>query len=208
MTETSPAVLLLRKALAKKYPCSGSVGRPLPNTLAKVVPIDNPRAAPLGPNEKGEILVKGTQVMKGYLNRPEETKDAFADGWFRTGDVGYYNEDRLFYITDRAKELIKVKGFQVPPAELEGIIRSFPDVSDAAVIGIPHELYGEVPRAYVVSQSGKTIDTNKLDEFVASKVAQYKQLKGGIAVVSEIPKNASGKILRNHLKQQYLGKKQ
>lgn len=115
----------------------------------------------------------------------------------------YYNEDNLLYVTDRVKELIKVKGYQVPPAELEEIVRSYDEVSDVAVIGIPHELHGEVPRAYVVPKKGKSVNTKKLDEFVSSKVAQYKRLRGGIAIVDSIPKNNTGKILRRQLKLEY-----
>lgn len=141
--------------------------------------------------------------MKGYHNRPEETEKMFVDGWLRTGDLGYYDENKMFYLTDRLKELIKVKGFQVAPAELEEIIRTYPDVADAAVIGVPHEASGEVPRAYIVPKPNAKLDTKQLDDYVSDKVASFKKLKGGIAVVDSIPKNPSGKILRMALKQAY-----
>lgn len=115
----------------------------------------------------------------------------------------YYNDDRLLFITDRLKELIKVKGFQVAPAELEEIIRSFPSVSDAAVIGISDSKQGEAPRAYVVPKKEAKINVKDLESYVNSKVAEYKQLKGGIAIVDSIPKNASGKILRRTLKLEF-----
>lgn len=203
LTETSPVVTCITPRIKELFKAHGSVGTPIENTLVKVVPLDNPAGPGLGPNTTGEILVKGPQVMKGYHNRPEETKEAFCDGWLRTGDIGYYDANKLFYITDRIKELIKVKGFQVPPAELEGVLRSHPDVQDAAVIGVPHELYGEVPRAYVVAKKGRDLSAEGLQEFVTGKVAQYKQLKGGVEFVSEIPKNAAGKILRRQIKLAY-----
>lgn len=168
-----------------------------------MVPLDNPAGPGLGPNTSGEILVKGPQVMKGYHNRPQETDETFCNGWLRTGDIGYYDTNKLFYITDRIKELIKVKGYQVPPAELEAVVRSHPEVNDAAVIGIPHPIYGEVPRAYVVPKKGKILNSEQLQEFVAGKVASYKQLKGGVELVNEIPKNAAGKILRRQIKLAY-----
>lgn len=203
LTETSPGVTSGRKDIIKKYPCSGSIGKALPNTLLKIVPVDDPRAPALGANQQGELLVKGPQVMKGYHNRPKETEEAFSDGWLRTGDVAYYNDNGLLYITDRAKELIKVKGFQVPPAELEGIIRAYPNVADVAVIGVPHPLYGEVPRAYVVPKAGKTVNPEEVSSYVEGKVAKYKKLEGGVSIVDSIPKNPSGKILRRQLKAEY-----
>lgn len=115
----------------------------------------------------------------------------------------YYNENNLLFVTDRVKELIKVKGYQVPPAELEEIVRSYDEVSDVAVIGVPHHLHGEVPRAYVVPKKGKNVNIEKLDEYVSSKVAHYKRLKGGIEIVDSIPKNNTGKILRRQLKLEY-----
>ncbi|XP_072396015.1 uncharacterized protein [Diabrotica undecimpunctata] len=201
LTETSPAVITTRPAEYNKESAKGSIGRPVPNTTLKIVNPEDPSGTPLGPNELGELLVKGPQVMKGYLNRPEE--NIFVDGWMRTGDMMYYNDDGFLFIKDRLKELIKVKGFQVAPAELEEIIRDFPDVLDAAVIGIPHDLEGEIPRAYIVAKPNAKIDVDQLKNHVHAKVAPYKQLKGGISIVDSIPKNASGKTLRRELKQMY-----
>lgn len=184
-----------------KFP--GSMGTPLPNTLLKIVDPDDKEGKHLGYNTTGELWVKGPQVMKGYLNRPEETAKTFHDGWLKTGDLVRCDEHAMVYIADRIKELIKVKGFQVPPAELEEIIRDYPGVSEAAVIGIPHEQHGESPRAYVIPKANSTVDPKKLDEYVSSKVATHKRLTGGIAVVDSFPKTASGKILRKELKAQY-----
>lgn len=201
LSETSPVVCIT----SLKHPYApGSVGEPVSNTTLKVVAIDDPNCTPLGPNEQGELLVKGPQVMKRYHNKPEETKDAFTeDGWLRTGDMVYYDENQMFYVTDRIKELIKVKGFQVPPAELEEIIRDYEGVADTAVIGVPHDVHGEVPKAFVVPKPAAKIDPKKLEEYVSGRVAQYKQLKGGVAFVDAIPKNASGKILRRELKMKF-----
>ncbi|ERL94409.1 hypothetical protein D910_11687, partial [Dendroctonus ponderosae] len=200
MTETSAVILSTRRDFKNVMDCAGSIGRPVANTQVKVISIDDPEGKPLGPNESGELLVKGPQVTPGYHNRPKETEDAFLDGWLRTGDITYYDERALFYITDRLKELIKVKGFQVAPAELEEIIRNHPDVVEAGVIGVPHPTDGEVPRAVVVLKSGKDADLEAIKSFVDGKVAGFKQLKGGVVVADSIPKNASGKILRRELK--------
>lgn len=181
----------------------GSIGHPLPNTSIKIVNPDDPLGTHLGSNKTGELLVKGPQVMKGYLNKDEETNKTFLDGWLRTGDLAYYNDDGMFFIADRIKELIKVNAFQVPPAELEDIIRDYPGVADAAVIGIPHPAYGEVPRAYVVAKQGNQLDSDGLMRFVEKKVAKHKKLRGGVSVVDNIPKNASGKIMRRQIKQLY-----
>lgn len=205
LTETSPVIAMIAPG---QITTPGSVGQLVPNTIARVVALDDPTATNLGPNQTGELIVKGPQVMKGYHNRPEETESAFIDGWFRTGDMIYYNEQQHFFVTDRIKELIKVKGFQVPPAELEEIIRGFENIEDCAVIGIPHKIHGEVPRAYVVAKKHTNVNSDKLKEFVSNKVAEYKQIRGGVAVVEAIPKNASGKILRRQLKLQYLEQNQ
>lgn len=205
LTETSPFVACTRPAFLKDKKSQGSVGKPCANTFVKIVSVDDPSGPALPPNQPGEALIKGPQVMKGYHNRPEETKKTFTeDGWLRTGDMMYHSEEGYLFVTDRLKELIKVKGFQVPPAELEEIIRDFPQVEDAAVIGIPHQSHGEIPRAYVVPKKGTQLDVKKLTEFVNEKVANYKQIRGGIAVVESIPKNAAGKILRRQLKDQFI----
>ncbi|KAK5643656.1 hypothetical protein RI129_007501 [Pyrocoelia pectoralis] len=182
----------------------GSVGKVIQNMELKVVPVENPSGDHLGINEPGELLIKGPQVMLGYYNRPKESADAFFEEWFRSGDLVYFDEDNNMFVKDRLKELIKVKGYQVPPAELEELIRTYPNVSDAVVIGIPHDQYGEVPRAYLSVKANTKINLKQLDEFVASKVAKYKRIIGGFAVVDNIPKTASGKYLRKDLKLQYM----
>lgn len=198
LTETAPAVLLM-SSKKKKY---SSVGQPVPCTLVKVSDLQTGQA--LGPNDEGEICVKGPQVMKGYLNNEKATAEVIDnDGWFHTGDIGYFDEEKDFYITDRLKELIKVKGFQVAPAELEGILRSHSDVEDAGVIGVPDPRKGEVPVAFIKLKKGAAASEEKLKEFLAPKVAKYKYIESFVFVDS-IPKSASGKILRKDLKTSYL----
>ncbi|XP_074030495.1 uncharacterized protein [Leptinotarsa decemlineata] len=203
LTETSPIVTFSPKGLRRSESSAGSIGVPVPNTLLKLIAPDDPTGTPLGPNQTGELLVKGPQVMRGYHNRPEETKNAFLDGWFKTGDIAYYNDKRLVFITDRLKELIKVKGFQVAPAELEAILRNYHAVEDAAVIGIPHPLFGEVPRAYIVPKKDVPLKVEDLNQYVNDKVAKYKRLEGGVQIIDVIPKNPSGKILRRQLRLKY-----
>jgi 4-coumarate--CoA ligase len=140
--------------------------------------------------------------MLGYLNNEQATAEMIDDdGWLRTGDIGHVDSDDHFYIVDRLKELIKYKGFQVPPAELEALLLGNPAVADAAVIGIPDEEAGEVPKAFVVLKPGAELTADDVHEFVDVHVAHYKRLRE-IEFVSEIPKSASGKILRRLLRDQ------
>lgn len=200
LTEASPVVLMQYSGLTKY----ASVGAPTPSTEGKIVAVDDPKRIGLGPNETGELLIRGPQLMKGYLNNKEATAEVLTeDGWLRTGDCGYYDDKGLFFITDRLKELIKVKGFQVPPAELEEVVRSQEGVFDAAVVGAPHPKYGEIPRAFVVRRPGSNVTEQEIKDYVASKVAKYKKLEGGVIFLDAIPKNASGKILRRQLKEKY-----
>ena len=195
MTETGPCTHLGPLQGAK----IGSIGHPISRTQAKVVDVETGEA--LGPNQTGELCVKGPQMMKGYLKNVKATEDTIEpSGWLHTGDIAYYDEDRHFYIVDRLKELIKVKGFQVSPSELEDLIRRHPAVADVAVIGVPDDYAGELPRAYVVKKPGTSMNEEELKSFLHSKVAPYKQLKGGVHFVESIPKSSTGKILRRELK--------
>ena len=182
----------------------GSVGRMLPNLTAKYMSEEG-KEVPIG--QVGELWLKGPNVFQGYLNNPEGTRNSLTDdGYFKTGDVGYQDKDGNFYITDRVKELIKYKGFQVPPAELEGILISNPKVSDVAVIGIKDETqHTEIPLAFIVPAKGVPGSREvgkEITDWMDGKVAHHKKLRGGIRFVDEIPKSASGKILRRVLKQQ------
>jgi len=139
-------------------------------------------------------------VMKGYLNRPDATAATIdADGWLRTGDIGYVDEEGYFYIVDRAKELIKYKGLQVAPAELEAILLAHPAVADGAVIGIPDEEAGEVPKAFVVPKAEVTAE--QLMAYIAERVAPHKKVRA-VEFVDQIPKSLTGKVLRRVLIEQ------
>jgi 4-coumarate--CoA ligase len=180
----------------------GSVGKLLPNLSAKYLDPDGKEVA-LG--KDGELCLKGPNVFQGYLNQPQMTKDAFTeDGYFKTGDIGREDENGNFFITDRVKELIKYKGFQVAPAELEGLLLDHPKVNDAAVIGLHNdEQHTELPRAYIVLVPGTPKSNETADEiakWLHEKVAGHKKLRGGIFFIDEVPKSASGKILRRVLK--------
>ncbi|XP_036345246.1 probable 4-coumarate--CoA ligase 3 [Rhagoletis pomonella] len=200
MTETSPVALMV----PTNNDHIASAGVPAPSTEAKIVATDGKSQKGLGPNTTGELCVRGPQVMKGYLNNDEANADIFfADGWLRTGDIGHYDDDGYFYITDRIKELIKVKGFQVPPAELEGLLREHPSILEAAVIPVPDEVAGELPRAVVVLREGVQATVEDIYDYVAERVAEYKKLDGGVVFVPEIPKNPTGKIMRKELKMRY-----
>lgn len=161
-----------------------------------------------GPDHTGELWVRGPNIMKGYWQNPKATKETIStDGerWLRTGDVAYVDDKSRFYIVDRIKELIKVKGNQVAPAELEALLLEHPAVADAAVIGIQTPDGDEMPRAYIVRQPGseKKVTEKDLQDFVKSKVVRYKQLTGGVEWMEAIPKNPSGKILRKILREQW-----
>lgn len=159
----------------------------------------------LGPGEAGELWLSGPNVFKGYWKNEAATQHAkTADGFFKTGDVGFQDAAHNFYITDRVKELIKYKGFQVPPAELEGKLLESELVNDVAVLGVHDaEQHTEVPRAYIVpAQPGAGVQqANAILDWLHAKVANHKRLRGGIVFVPEIPKSASGKILRRVLKE-------
>ena len=138
--------------------------------------------------------------MRGYLNNPEATSATIdSDGWLHTGDVGHVDEDGHYFIVDRLKELIKYKGFQVPPAELEALLIAHPAVADVAVVPLPDEEAGEVPKAFVVAKPGVEVTAEQLKDYVAGHVAHYKQIRE-LEFIDEIPKSASGKILRRVLR--------
>lgn len=180
----------------------GSVGPLLSNMACKYVDPDG-NELPLG--QVGEIWLKGPNVMMGYLNNPDATANAITlDGFFKTGDIGYEDENGNLYITDRVKELIKYKGFQVPPAELEGKLMGHPKIDDAAVVGVYDEtLASEVPRAYIVPRAGicrKGLEEEVI-QYIRERVAQHMRLRGGVRFVDTIPKSLSGKILRRVLRE-------
>lgn len=195
MSELSLSVLLQKKICKP-----GSVGDLNGGSYAKII---DEQGNAVGPNVRGELCFKGNQLMIGYINDEMANKSTIDnEGWLHTGDIGYYDDDKQFYIVDRIKELIKWKGFQVPPAELEGILLSHPKIKDAAVIGIPNEAVGEQALAYVV-KSDETLTEKDVLEFVAGQTSVAKRLHGGVIFTQEIPKNPSGKILRRELRELY-----
>jgi acyl-CoA synthetase (AMP-forming)/AMP-acid ligase II len=194
MTELSPASHLTPPGWFRP----GSVGVTAPNTETRIV--DPATGADLGIGEDGEICVRGPQVMKGYLNNPQATAAMIEpDGWLHTGDLGHLDADGHLYVVDRLKELIKYKGFQVPPAELEAVLLRHPDVTDAAVVGLPDEEAGEIPVGYVTLRPDASATPEQIMQFAAAQVAGYKQIRR-LEVVEAIPKSASGKILRRVLR--------
>jgi acyl-CoA synthetase (AMP-forming)/AMP-acid ligase II len=196
MTELSPVSHATPSGMFKP----GSVGVTAPNTETNIV--DPFTQALLGVDEDGEVWVRGPQVMKGYWNNESATKNTIDDdGWLHTGDIGHIDADGHLYIVDRLKELIKYKGFQVPPAELEALLLTHPQIADAAVIGIPDDEAGEIPAAYVVLKPGQDATAADIQSFVAEQVANYKQVRK-LTFVDAIPKSASGKILRRVLRDQ------
>ncbi|KAF2164654.1 hypothetical protein M409DRAFT_25048 [Zasmidium cellare ATCC 36951] len=179
---------------------TGAVGGILPNVKLRIVDDDN-KDMPSG--EVGEVLVSGPIVCQGYHNNPSANAAAFLEEFYRTGDVGYI-KNGLVYLVDRKKELIKYKGLQVAPAELEDLLMSHSKIADAAVIGVQSERLGtEVPKAFVVasqSKDGTSVSAKEVLDFVKANLSSHKQLRGGVEFVDEIPKSASGKILRKELR--------
>ena len=199
MTESSPVTNIdfTEPGLMK----AGSIGPAVANTEEKIVDTEDPDKQ-LGPDEVGELMVRGPQVMLGYFNNPQATEETLTnDGWLHTGDIGKMDEEGYVWVLDRKKELIKYNGFQVPPAELEGLLIEHPEIADAAVIGKPDEESGEIPKAFVVKTAGSDISEDAVMSFVASKVSTFKHVRE-VEFIDAIPKNPSGKILRRLLKNQ------
>lgn len=175
----------------------GSVGTPYPHTVVKVV--DPETKEVLGPNKAGEICFKSVMLMKGYIGK--DRKEYFdEEGFLKTGDIGYYDDEGYFYIVDRLKELIKYNAYQVPPAEIEAVLLKHPAIQDVGVVGIPNLKNGEVPLAFVVVKPGEKLTENEVQDFVAERLSNPKHLRGGVRFINEIPKNQTGKILRRELK--------
>jgi len=195
LTEASPVTHANSDEPGRCRP--GTVGQLLPNTECRIIDTESGRE--LGPDEDGELWIRGPQVMRGYLGNQEATTATLdADGWLHTGDIGHADADGYFTIVDRLKELIKHKGFQVPPAELEAVLCGHPAVADAAVIPIPDAEAGEVPKAFVVLRG--QVSAADLIAYVAERVAPYKKIRA-VEVIDAIPRSPSGKILRRVLKE-------
>lgn len=193
LSETSP-VTHTNCIWDKRVP--GSVGIPVPDTIAKIVQADGETAA--APGEIGEILVRGPQVMKGYWKRPEDTQAVLRDGWLHTGDLGYIGEDHYFRIVDRKKDLIIASGFNIYPREVEEILYEHPAVKEAVVIGVPDAYRGETVKAFIVLKDDVTVTEEELDQFCRENLASFK-VPRRYEFRDELPKTFVGKILRRVL---------
>ncbi|XP_020230139.1 4-coumarate--CoA ligase 2 [Cajanus cajan] len=199
MTEAGPVLSMCLGFAKQPFPTkSGSCGTVVRNAELKVVEPET--GLSLGYNQPGEICIRGQQIMKGYLNDDKATALTIdSEGWLHTGDVGYVDDDDEIFIVDRVKELIKYKGFQVPPAELEGLLISHPSIADAAVVPQKDVAAGEVPVAFVVRSNGFDLTEEAVKEFIAKQVVFYKRLHK-VYFIHAIPKSPSGKILRKDLR--------
>ncbi|KAG5897605.1 hypothetical protein JTB14_019553 [Gonioctena quinquepunctata] len=196
MTEATLAVTISRPH--DKYK-PGSCGKVISFMSLKVVDPDSGKS--LEHNKLGEIYMKGPMVMKGYFKNEGATRNAITpEGWLKSGDLGYYDEEENFFVVDRLKELIKFNGYQVAPAELEALLINHPKVLDAGVVGLPDDSAGELPLAFVVKRPGMEVKEKELQDFVFENLSPQKSLRGGVIFVPAIPKNPSGKILRRELR--------
>ncbi|KAJ7443808.1 AMP binding protein [Mycena latifolia] len=207
-TETSTGVFNLPVTDAERK--MGSVGTLSANLEVRIV-LDEEGKHDAAEGQRGELWVRGKTVMRGYLNNPKATSESItADGWYKTGDIVVRDPEGFYTIVDRIKELIKYKGFQVPPAELESVLLTHPDIADAAVVGIESiEQATELPRAYVVhahperirTEAQKMMFTRSVQKWIESKVSRHKFLRGGVALIDVLPKSGAGKILRRELRE-------
>ncbi|MFH0824157.1 MAG: long-chain fatty acid--CoA ligase [Pseudomonadota bacterium] len=203
LTETTPVTHINPYGGATKV---GTIGLPLPNTEAKLVNVDDYNVEITTPGESGELCIKGPQVMKGYINRPEETATALRDGWLLTGDIAVIDEEGYFTIVDRKKDMIITGGFNVYPRDVEEVLFTHPKVSEACVIGIPDSHSGERIKAFVTLKAGETATEEEVIAFCRERLTKYKVPKF-VDFVSDLPKSAVGKILRKELKAREAEKK-
>ncbi|KDP36411.1 hypothetical protein JCGZ_08680 [Jatropha curcas] len=196
MTEAAPAAMSFAFAKEPFKVKSGACGTVLRNSEMKIIDLDTGK--PLPRNQAGEICIRGNQIMKGYLNDPEATERIIdKDGWLHTGDVGYIDDDDELFIVDRLKELIKYKGFQVAPAELEALLIAHPHIYDAAVVPMKDDVAGEVPAAFVVRSKGSNITEGEIKQYISKQVIFYKRIKK-VILVDAIPKLTSGERRCGH----------
>jgi acyl-CoA synthetase (AMP-forming)/AMP-acid ligase II len=199
MTETCPITHL--SPLDPELIRMDSAGLPMNNTEQKIVDIETGKHE-LPTGEDGEIIIRGPQVMLGYWKAPEETAHTLRNGWIHTGDIGHLDADGYLYIVDRKKDMIKYKGFSIAPAELEAVLVEHPAVMETAVVGVPDEEAGEIPKAFVVLQGdiSYSVTSEELITYVNGKLTGYKKLHE-VEFVENLPKIPSGKILRRELKE-------
>ena len=194
LTESGPLATMNRRGRSKPY----SIGTPLWGVEVEIWD-ENLQRMPPGRENIGEFVIRGHNTMRGYLNKPQATEDAFLGGWLHTGDLGYQDEDGFFFIVDRKKEMIIRGGYNVYPREIEEVLYKHPAISEAAVIGIPNEKLGEEVKAFVTMKPGVSATPQELIEFVKSQVAAYKYPRV-LEIIERLPKSATGKILKKMLK--------
>ncbi len=197
MTETGPTVFIIDKEHALRK--AGSVGKPVLHTDVCIMDRDHNL---LGPNQVGELCIRGGNVTTGYWNRPEATGEAIVDGWLHSGDAAMYDDEGFYYIVDRWKDMFISGGENVYPAEVENVIYQHPAVSEAAVIGVPHPKWQEVGRALVVLKEGHTVSEEEILEFCRGKLARFKIPKS-VIFVETLPRTAAGKVLKRELRKEY-----
>jgi long-chain acyl-CoA synthetase len=168
----------------------GTVGLPLPGQTIRIV---DQAGRPVPDGEAGEVIIKGANVMRGYLNRPEETAKTIVDGWLHTGDIGRFDEDGYLVLVDRAKDMIIRGGENIYPREIEAVVHQLPQIAEAAVVGRPDPVYGEEPVLFVSTHPETTITPETIRDHIAGQLAKYKR-PGEIRILDDLPKNAVGKI--------------
>jgi fatty-acyl-CoA synthase len=178
---------------------AGSVGKPVLHTEVRIM---DEQGTVLGPNQVGELCIRGGNVTTGYWNRPEATADALVDGWLHSGDAAMYDEEGFYYIVDRWKDMFISGGENVYPAEVENVIYDHPAVAEVAVIGVSHPKWQEVGRAIVVVKEGHTLTEEEVIEFCRGKLARYKIPKS-VVFVETLPRTAAGKVLKRELRKQW-----
>ncbi|KAH9667656.1 4-coumarate--CoA ligase 1 [Citrus sinensis] len=199
MTEAGPVLAMCLSFAKEPFEIkAGACGTVVRNAEMKIV--DPETGASLPTNKPGEICIRGDQIMTGYLNDPEATKSTIdKEGWLHTGDIGYIDDNDELFIVDRLKELIKYKGFQVAPAELEALLLSHSNITDAAVVPMKDDAAGEVPVAFVVKSNDSQITEDEIKQFISKQVVFYKRINR-VFFIDAIPKAPSGKILRKELR--------
>jgi long-chain acyl-CoA synthetase len=193
LSETSPVASFGQPGKPRK---AGSIGYPV---WGVELCIQDDEGKQLGNDERGEICIRGHNIMKGYLNRPEATAEAMQGGWFHSGDIGLRDEDGCYWIVDRKKDMLLRGGFNVYPREVEEVLYQHDAVGEAAVIGMPHESHGEEVKAVVALKPGKTVTSQELIDFCKERLAAYKYPRV-VDIIESLPKGPTGKILKRELR--------
>jgi fatty-acyl-CoA synthase len=198
LTETTSSATVMDAVDEERK--TGSIGRPFFNVEARIVAEDG---SPCSPGHHGELHLRGRNIVRGYWNKPEETAASFlADGWFRTGDIAYVDEDDFLFLVDRKKDIIISGGENIASIEVEQTLMTHPDVSEAAVIGVPHERWGETPRAIVALRPGARLEERELIDYSRARIARYK-CPTSVIFIAELPKTTNGKIAKGQLRDRY-----